>query len=295
MVIFSNGFTKFAFSSHLTRFQDSLRSITGPDSDGDLLRFVTAVLGSRLMQYIAFHSGSSNGIGRDKLHLYESLNLPFPLPDHDLAPQNADEIICEVANIFRGIERVSDKAASRRSDLASEAWVLIQPMVEEYFSVTDAERILIDETINISQPSIHRPNLDGDIPSLAFPRKLERKRYAETLCGVLNRLVRRHGIKISAEGRVSQKLNLILLSVIFGGERKPYDERDDDEQLWKALDRVSEAAQRNNKSLSYLRGFSYFESDRLHMLKPATMRNWCRTAALNDADAIFEHLARQNA
>jgi hypothetical protein len=43
-----------------------------------------------------------------------------------------------------------------------------------------------------------------------------------------------------------------------------------------------------------LRGFSYFEADRLHMLKPATMRNWCRTAALNDADAIFEHLVRKN-
>ena len=52
---------------------------------------------------------------------------------------------------------------------------------------------------------------------------------------------------------------------------------------------MSEAAKHDNRSLSYLRGFSYFESDRLHMLKPATMRNWCRTAALNDADAIFEH------
>jgi hypothetical protein len=25
------------------------------------------------------------------------------------------------------------------------------------------------------------------------------------------------------------------------------------------------------------------------------MRNWCRTAALNDADAIFEHLVTQSA
>jgi hypothetical protein len=44
MVIFSNGFTKFAFSRHKVFFQDSLRSITGSEGDADLLRFLTAVL-----------------------------------------------------------------------------------------------------------------------------------------------------------------------------------------------------------------------------------------------------------
>ena len=73
MVIFSEGFTSLPSLVSRVLFQASLRSITGPESDADLLRFLTAVLGSRLMQYQAFHSGSSNGIGRDKMHLYESL------------------------------------------------------------------------------------------------------------------------------------------------------------------------------------------------------------------------------
>lgn len=246
------------------------------------------------MQYQAFHSGSSNGIGRDKLHLYESLNLPFPLPDDELAPANADEIIRQVARIFREVERANDNSPVRDSELANEAWTEIQPLVEEYFSVTEAEKILIDDTLNLNQPSIHRPNLDAPIPSLAFPEPFDRKRYAETLCDVLNRRVRKHGIRISAQGRVSEKLNLILLTVVFSHERKPYSEVSGDDQLWTALDQVSKAAQTYNRSFSYLRGFSYFESDRLRILKPASMRNWCRTAALNDADAIFEHLARQN-
>ena len=294
MVIFSNGFTKFAFCRHRVLFQDSLRSITGPDRDADLLRFVTAVLGSRLMQYQAFHSGSSNGIGRDKLHLYESLNLPFPLPDHELAPAHADKIIREVASIFKEVERSDANAAIRSSNLASEAWGQIQPLVEQYFSVTEVERILIDDTLNLSQPSIHRPNLDKNIPSLVFPEPADRKRYADTLCDVLNRRARKHDIRISAQGRVSKALNLICLTVMFSDERKPYGEISGDDELWTALDRVSEAAKNDNRSFSYLRGFSYFEPDRLHMLKPATMRNWSRTAALNDADAIFEHLVRRN-
>jgi hypothetical protein len=294
MVVFSEGFTKFAFSRFRVLFQASLRSIAGPERDVDLLRFLTAVLGSRLMQYQAFHSGSSNGIGRDKMHLYESLSLPFPLPDHELAPPNADEIIREVAILFKQLERMPGDAA-KRLDAVQHASDKLQPLVEAYYSVTDAEKMLIDDTLVLSQPSIHRSDIDANVPALAFPETLDRKQYADTLCAVLNRRARKHGVRISAEGRASPKLNLIFITVIFSGEHTPYAEFNNDSELWTALDRVSAAAKRDNRSLSYLRGFSYFESDRLHMLKPATMRNWSRTAALNDADAIFEHLVRQEA
>jgi hypothetical protein len=288
LVVFSEGFTKFAFSSFRVLFQGSLRSITGPERDAALLRFLTAVLGSRLMQYQAFHSGSSNGIGRDKLHLHESLSLPFPLPDHELTPPNAAEIVHEVAATLQKVERTGEDGATRQ-----DAWTDLQPLIEEYFSITDAEKMLIEDTLTLSQPSIHRSNLDNDIPALAFPEYSDRNRYANTLCGVLNRRARKHGLRIKAQGRASKKLNLFFITVIFSDGDEPYMEISDDNELWAALDRISKAAQQDNISFSYLRGFNYFERDRLHMLKPATMRNWCRTAALNDADAIFEYLTRQ--
>ena len=298
MVVYSKGFTKCAFSNFegKVRFFDGLRSITGPKSDGDLLRFLSAVIGSRLFKYIAFHSGSNSGIGRDQIHVYESLALPFLLPDHELAAPNAAEIVREVAAISKDVDRAGKNAASsKRSDLVQDAWAKIQPLVEKYFSVTDSEKILIDDTLTLSQPSIHRSNLDGTVPSLEFPQGTDRKRYADTLVGALNRHARKRGITIHAEGRVSKALNLFFFTVIFGDERRPYNETTGEDELWKALDRIGKAAQHDNRSFSYLRGFSYFESDRLHMLKPATMRNWSRTAALNDADAIFEHLVGQGA
>jgi hypothetical protein len=298
MVIISEGFTKFVFCnfSHKVRFQNALRSITGPDDDVGNLRFLTAVLGSRLMNYLAFHSGSSNGIGREKLHLYESLSLPFPLPDHELAPDNASEIIREVANIFKRVERAGGTiGATRRGALIKDAKARLEPLVENYYRVTDSERILIEDTLSIFQPSIHRSNLDTEVPSLSFPGPADRRRYAETLCEVLNRRARKGNIKVRAEAMVSGRLNLILFTTIFGEGRRPYTETGGDEEVWNALDRVAKAAQRENRPFNYLRGFSYFEPDRLHVLKPATLRDWCRTAALNDADAIFEHLARKSA
>ena len=112
----------------------------------------------------------------------------------------------------------------RREDLAASAKEDLERLVEAYFSVTDAERILIDDTLGICQPSIHRANLDSAIPSLAFPEDVSRRRYADTLCDVLNRRARTQGIKISAEARVSKALNLILLTVLFSDERKAYRE-----------------------------------------------------------------------
>ncbi len=94
---------------------------------------------------------------------------------------------------------------------------------------------------------------------------------------------------------ISKELNLIFFTALFSNVRKPYAEVGGDVELWKALDDVAAAAERKNGPFSYLRGFRYFDADRLHLLKPATMRNWCRTAALNDADAIFEHLVAQSA
>ncbi|HMH42450.1 MAG TPA: N-6 DNA methylase [Pyrinomonadaceae bacterium] len=298
MVIYNKGFTKHAFSNHAVKFFDGLRSITSEgEQDADLLRFLAATLGSRLFRYLAFHGGSNFGIGRDQLHVYESLALPFPLPTDELAPENANEIVREAARIVRDLEHEA-KALSRdeRTIVMRKAIAHLQPLIEAYFSVTDFENILIDDTITLFQPSIHRSNLKTKIPSLAFPEPDDRRRYAETLCDVLNRRARKQTIKISAQAHVSEPMNLILLTVVFAEERKPYRELSGEDSFWKALEKVSDAAKRKSGPFSYLRGFSYVERpNRLHLLKPATMRNWCRTAALNDADAIFEHLVTENA
>lgn len=296
LVVFSNGFTKFAFSKDTIRFQDSLRSIGGKKDDSDLLRFLTAALGSRLMLYQAFHSGSSNGIGRDKLHLYESLNLPFPLPDDDLAADNAAKIVRDAAEIIKRVERDGKAAkAEDRAKLVEEAKQELEPLVEAYYSVSDTERILIADTLELWQPSIHKPNLDLNIPALKFPDDKDRKQYADTLAGELHRFTRKERIRISVEGMASEELNLVFVTVIFGDEKRPYRETGGDAELFKALVRVNKAAEKENGPISYLRGFTYCARDRVHILKPGTMRNWCRTAALNDADAVFEYLRGKRA
>jgi hypothetical protein len=296
MVLYSKGFTKFAFSSHPVKFFDGLRSITGPKNDANLLRFLAAVLSSRLAKYIAFHAGSNFGVGRDQFHVYESLALPFFLPGHDLAPAHASEIMEECASILRNIESGGSRLSLiEREALIHESVASLEPLVEAYYAVSEFDRFLIEDTLAISQPSIHQSNLDAHIPSLKFPDEADRRQYAEVLCKTLNRRARKDGIQIRAEGQVSKSLSLILLTVIFGETAEAYTEKTNDAQVWESLERINTAAKQGNRSFNYLRGFSYFAGDRLYSVKPATMRNWSRTAALNDADAIFEYLAERHA
>ena len=137
----------------------------------------------------------------------------------------------------------SDRRALLRESIAE-----LEPLVEAYYAVSDAERILIEDTLTISQPSIHRSNLDATIPSLLFPDASARKSYADLLCDVLNRRARKHGIKTRAYGQVSKSLNLILLTVIFGDAHGPYEEKVGDAELWQSLDRINAAAKHGNRS-----------------------------------------------
>jgi N-6 DNA Methylase len=291
MVIYSKGFTKFAFCPFKIRFQDGLRSICGEADDADLLRFLAAALASELFAYTTFHAGSNLGIGRDQLHVYESLNLPFPLPEDELAPATAAKIVTEAAAMIKSVEKDGAKATpAKRTELVRKAKEQLEPLIETYFSVSENERILITDTLSLWQPSIHKQNLDLDIPALRFPGDRDRKSYADTLANELNRFSRKQQIRISVEGMASEELNLIFVTVIFGNDKRPYRETGGDAELWKALARINKAAQKENGPISYLRGFTYFERDRMHILKPATMRNWSRTSALNDADAAVEYL-----
>jgi hypothetical protein len=296
MVVYSKGFTKFAFSAHSVKFFDGLRSITGPRADGNLLRFLVAVLSSRLAKYIAFHAGSNFGVGRDQFHVYESLALPFFLPDHELAPKHAGEIVEECASIVRNVETGGSRIGlPERQALIHESVAKLEPLIEAYYAVSGPEKFLIEDTLAISQPSIHHSNVDTNIPSLEFPDAIARRQYAEVLCDTLNRRARKNGIHVHAEGQVSKSLSLVLLTVIFGTTPKSYSEQSSDAEVWQSLERINTAAKHSNRSFNYLRGFSYFAGDRLYSVKPATMRNWSRTAALNDADAIFEYLAERRA
>ena len=43
-----------------------------------------------------------------------------------------------------------------------------------------------------------------------------------------------------------------------------------------------------------LQGFAFYEADRVHIIKPLSLRHWTCTAALNDADDILSQMLEES-
>jgi hypothetical protein len=214
------------------------------------------------------------------------------LATDELARSDAVDLIDAAAGVMRRLEKdLATRGWTSGEPLLAAAQDDLNPIVESFFRVSANERFLIEDTLALFDTSIHPNRLDAPVPALAFPNADDRKLYADTLCAELNRFARKEKIRASAHGIASEELGLIFITVTFAAEKLPYQETVKESALWKALAGANKAAQRENGAFLYLRGFTYCERDRIHILKPATLRNWCRTAALNDADAVFEHLA----
>nr|VFJ89992.1 MAG: Methyltransferase domain-containing protein [Candidatus Kentron sp. LFY] len=223
-------FIKAAYCDFPVLFQDSLQSIAGPEEDTELLMFLAAYLRSGLAQYFMFHTVANWGVERDKVHLHELLQIPFPLPGHEFIASDAAEIIHEVAEKVRGFgdkwqaaphdpepepkqmslslfegdvgnidegKKSKNRQAMRKED--SEALQQeIDPLIYRYFGLTDQEKILVEDTVHVFIPSATPGTWRASIPTLdpvGETRVAPYDKggfcvYGDTLAGTLNSWVR---------------------------------------------------------------------------------------------------------
>jgi hypothetical protein len=163
----------------------------------------------------------------------------------------------------------------------------IEPLVFEYFGVTSTERVLIEDTVKLFIPSSTPGTLDGDIPTLDDSSGKERREYANQLCQTINTWGRGNGQLLSARGCIAERLGLSLLVLTKGKTKKGYTEAAAPNEVAKAIAGIEKAITVEHRKFAYARGFTLFERDRAYILKPLARRQWTRTAALNDADAMF--------
>jgi hypothetical protein len=293
LILITNGFTKCAFSAYDVRFQDALQSIKGPQEDFRLLQFLTAVFCSPLASYFHFHTSSSWAIERPKVSLDELLHTPFFLPDSPFAQPDAQAIVDKVGDIMDELQQtlLDAPVLCDREGIVDEAKRRTNELVYRYFDLTTEELTLIEDTITVVEKSatptsFHSPSL----VSLQYPNLATRKAYVDLLCETLNAFSRDDAPKVSAFSYVANDQGLILLTVVRGSDAKPYYELEDSETVEKELARIESFCLDQGHRISYRQGFCLVERDRIHLLKPAALRHWMKSTALNDADEIYYHI-----
>jgi hypothetical protein len=286
-VVFNQGFSNIAFAPFDIVFRHALQSIAGPPSDRDLLMFLTATLLSPLAEYFAFHL-TTKPIYRGKSLLNEVLRFPFPLPQH--APgRDPRAAVSAVADIFARVLRDRRFGTVGHDDLIRAATDETVPHVYSYFDVSPDELILIDDTVHTLRPSA-TPSRGSHIPTLAVPSRSDRALYASTLIDTLYAWAGGNGADLRATCVVSNTTGVAVLTVGRTRDAKEYYETEASADMDNVLQRLKALLPERRGSLLYLRNAGVFDQDRMHVVKPLTMRYWMRSAALNDADAAAAHL-----
>ena len=289
MVITNQGFSRIAYCSFPVLFQHALQSISGQPEDPEdeeLLIFLATVLNSKLATYFLFHTSANWGTERDKVQLFELMRLPFQLPESTRNPSKSRSIIKKVAKQIRNLKQSIEDGFLEREAKVETTLHTIEPLIYEYYEISDRERLLVEDTANIFEPSSTPSSVTSDIPTLRHTVLEDRKDYVTMLCEVLNSWAKRGRIKVSGEANISMSLGIGIVTLRKTDRHSPYREFSSTDELKSALKRLRKALPHDIGRFSYLRGVKVFEKNQLHIVKPLTLRHWTRTAALNDADEL---------
>jgi hypothetical protein len=182
-----------------------------------------------------------------------------------------------------------------RKEKTDELLRKLDNFVYEYFSLTEEEIALVEETYEIYEKSATPDRPNQEIPTLRKTTKTDRNQYSSWLCLTLNKWAQQATQAIrplfifTADSTKFQKLGQVLVTIHKKQkESNIVDLENPSEEMGDALRRISEASIREKGCLSYLRGIIFSDRGKIHILKPDILGKWTRTAALNDAQRLFD-------
>lgn len=333
LIVVSYGFGKIAFCDFPVLFQHSLRVITPSATKAaervagaELLLFLTVFLRSNLAKYYLFHTSANWGIERDKVHLFELLHLPFPLPGDGFAHADAagivsataaaakslrDELAAELEQLHREREKKNLPIESeefqemlapfsaKRKKKVDALQARLEKEIYRYFDLTDEEIALVEDTVDVIEPSSTPINRDvvrqAGIPTLQAIEQDDGtlEKYAATLTGTLNEWAGDGQLRVEASAAQFDGHPFVLFHL--RQTRRPHSFRYEkfNNHVEAVLQRIYEASRQKQGRFHYPRAVTFFDGASIYLLKPNMLTHWTRSAALNDADEIFAEVIRQ--
>lgn len=293
LVLVTEGFAKVAYADMNIAYRHGIRGIHGPAEDADLLAFLTFYLRSKLARYFLFHTSASWGVSRARVDIDDLMRLPYPFPADSDDPARAAEIVAEVGRIMAQAVREAGANPLGRHAVVERSQARAEALVEEYFDLNAVERMLVEDTNAVIIPSVRPTRKRVAVPTIVPATEPERAAYTAVLCDTLNQWASKgfsvHG-KTVADGRLG--IGMVVLEKTFGGQ-PPTHLDSATKNVLATLNRLQRIARTGGGPLTVARGLKVFDKTLLYVTKPAGLRFWTRTAALNDADEIADSLLMQ--
>ena len=262
-------------------FQDIIQVILVPPEEKGRAMLLTALLNSKLMVWFAFHGTSSLGADRPEVQQAELLRLPFPdsedMPDSGRSRRAASALVRMVN------ERLSSRVT--HGEIGSSVFDTIDRLTYDFFCLSEEEVILIDDTVEQVLPTV-QPGRRA-YPELWRPSdSIDRRAYARTL---VDNLVNWFDGDCYIETRLlaqNADLAVLRLSLKDAPVACYYDEISSG-RLSQVLSHLAKHIhQPLPGNLQSAPDFRVFIGRELFLVKPLAKRDWLRSAALADANAI---------
>ena len=290
MVIITKGFSKKIFCDFPIVFNNTFQSIVYSDSDRNkdakLLMFLSAVLNSKLSDYYFFHVPANMGVERNQVFVNEIGLLPFPLPQDTYDPKTSQKIINLVADLMIKCKESIENNFMGRKNKTQDAMRNIEPLVYEYYGISEREQMLIEDTVTIFKRSMMPTSISKIVPTIKESTFEQRKEYIDLLCGILNSWAKRSPFKVSGKTEYSNKQGTSIVTLWKSRKFEHYKENQTSDELQAVLGNIQQALSENKGRFEYRRNLKVFNGNNLYILKPLARRNWTKTAAINDADEI---------
>jgi len=286
MVLVNHSVTRKAFCNFPVVFRHALQSICGRRDDTDLLRFLAAALNTKLADYYFFHTSANLGIERDQVYLEEIEFFPFPLPEDTCDPQGSQRIIDQVAKQMSYLKACIEKEDIGQEGKVQAAMQKIEPLVYEYYGISEREQMLIEDTVKIFKPSMTPTSATDKVRTIGTPTKDEREEYVTLLCSVLNGWAKRSEFRVNGRVEYSEAFGESIVTLWKSRKAELFRQSQTSDELQAALKAIQQALPRRKGRFVYHRNLKVFDGNKLYILKPLARRHWTKTAAINDADEI---------
>ncbi len=196
-VLFPDGFStqehclRAVYYDGPAAFTHSIGVIAGPAADATLLQFAAVYLRSRLARYFLMMRGWKMLCERNGVHLSDVQAFPFFDVEDAPDPNVARAALTRVARVMRGLAELPELQQSRRyAELRS----TLDEEVFKYFGLSESERVLVNETVDILMPSIRPRGFKRlDTPAQAAARPADFQLYSEALAVSLTKWRERTG------------------------------------------------------------------------------------------------------
>ena len=198
-VLFTDGFSRRDLSVRAVYFDapaaftHSIGVIAGPKADAALLQFAAVYLRSSLAQYFLMMRGWKMLCQRNSVHLSDIGSFPFFGTEDAPNPIAARRVLDRTVGKMLEIARRDDFGQIQSYEADRDAF---DEDVFTYFSLSENERALVRETVDIFLPSIRPRSFKNlNTPAQQTARPDDFRRYGEALAEALGEWCRRTGGK----------------------------------------------------------------------------------------------------